>query len=327
MQIIASANRANGITDMKFYTIAIRNVFALLFFTMAALAGMNASVVGQSATIKITVNEVPITNLQISNRARLLQLERRGGSNSARNRMAREELINEALQIQEATSLNQIPGENEVSTAYANIAQNMRISSDNLNRVLRENGVNPDTLKDRLRASIAWGNVVRGTIAARIQISDVELEARAAAQVSEADGFDYILKEILFIIPTGSGISNSRRTAEANRYRRAFAGCDSAVELSLSYKDAAVIDLGRRHATQLPDAISSQLARLDVGGITAPRVVANGVSMLAVCSKNVAQDLSFVTSELRQEVGTDLLQVEADKYLDELRDKASIVNR
>jgi len=327
MQIIASANRANGNTDMKFYTIAIRNIFALLFFTMAALAGMNASVVGQSATIKITVNEVPITNLQISNRAKLLQLERRGGSNSARNRMAREELIDEALKIQEATRLNQIPGENEVSNAYANIAQNMRISSDNLNRVLRENGVNPDTLKDRLRASIAWGNVVRGTIASRVQISDVELEARAAAQTSEADGFDYILKEILFIIPRGSGISNSRRTAEANRYRRAFNGCDSAVELSLSYKDAAVIDLGRRHATQLPDAISSQLARLDVGGITAPRVVENGVSMLAICSKTVARDLSFVTNEIRQEVGTDLLQVEADKYLAELRAKASIVNR
>ena len=312
---------------MKFFTLAVRNFFILLFLSMSALTGMNGAVLGQSATIKITVNEAPITDRQISNRARLLQLERRGASNSERNRMAREELINEALQMQEATLLSQVPNESEVEAAYANIAQNMRISSDNLSRILRENGVNPDTLKDRLRASIAWGNVVRGTIAARVQISDVELEARAAAQASEADGFDYILKEILFIIPRGSGISNARRTAEANRYRRAFKGCESAVELSLSYTDAAVIDLGRRHATQLPDAISSQLARLDVGGITAPRVVENGVSMLAICSKTEARDLSFLTSELRQEVGTDLLQEEADKYLKELKAKASIVNR
>ena len=289
--------------------------------------GMNAGAMAQSATIKITVNEEPITDRQISNRSKLLQLERRGGSNSARIGMAREELVDEALKMQEARRLGRVPQESEVTTAYASIAQNMRISSDNLSRILRENGVDPDTLRDRLRASIAWGNVVRGTIGANLQISDVELEERAAAQTGKEDNFDYILKEILFIIPRGSGISSSRRTAEANRYRRAFKGCESAVELSLSYKDAAVIDLGRRHATQLPDAIASQLAHLDVGGITAPRVVENGVSMLAICSKTEARDLTFVTNQLRQEVGTSLLQEEADKYLAELRAKASIVSR
>jgi len=311
----------------KLVTRTIFSVIIIAMAGMAAISGMTTSAFAQSATIKVTVNEMPITDRQIATRAKLLQLERRGASNSARNRMAREELIDEVLKVQEAQRLNQMPSDGEVTAAYSTVAQNMRISSDNLNRILRENGVNPDTLKDRLRASIAWGNVVRGTVATRVQVSDVELEAKAASQATEADGYDYILKEILFIIPKGSGISNSRRTSQANRYRRAFKGCDEAIELSLAYTDVAVIDLGRRHATQLPDAISDQLAHLDVGGITAPRVVENGVSMLAICSKNEARDLSFVTSELRQEVGTDLLQVEAEKFLDELRDQASIVNR
>lgn len=280
----------------------------------------------QAATIKVTVGDVPITDIQISQRAKLLQLERRGGSNSARNRMALDELINEAIKIAEATRIGQNPTDAEVNAALLDVSRNMRISSDNLLQILAQNGVNADTLRDRLRATIAWGKVVQTVVTGRIELSNADLEARAAEALTDADSIDYILKEILFIIPAGSNISNSRRTAQANQYRRSFQGCSSAVELSLSYTDAAVIDLGRRHATQLPDAISAELARLNEGGITSPRVVANGVSMLAICSKTVARDLSFATNELRQAVGSDLIEAEAAKYLQELREKASIIN-
>ncbi len=296
---------------------------ALALLAVLVLAG---TLPAQGASIVVTVNDTPITDVQISQRAKLLQLERRGSSSSARNRMAREELIEETLKLQEAARIGQTPSDAEVQDAFTNVARNMRISSDNLRRVLTQNGVNPDTLFDRLRAAIAWNKVTQTVVASRVQMSDVELEAQAAEQMTEAQSIDYILKEILFIIPRGSNISTSRRTAQANQYRRSFQGCDSAIELSLSYTDAAVIDLGRRHATQLPDALASELARLDVGGITAPRVVENGVSMLAICSKTVARDLSFVTQGLRQEMGTELLKEEAEKYLEELRDNARIVN-
>ncbi len=277
--------------------------------------------------IKITVNETPITDTQISQRAKLLQLERRGSSASARLNMAREELIDEALKFQEGERLGLNITERDVDDALLNVARNMRISSDNLNRILTQNGVNPSTLRSRLRANITWGQIVRSVVSSRIEFSEVDLEQRAVEQLTETDNIDYILKEILFIIPQGSNISSARRTAQARQYRQSFQGCDSAVELSLSYTDAAVLDMGRRHATQLPDAIADELAQLNVGQLTAPRVVANGVSMLAVCSKTVARDVSFVTNEIRQEVGTEKLGEEAEKYLAELREKASIVNR
>ena len=94
---------------------------------------------------------------------------------------------------------------------------------------------------------------------------------------------------------------------------------------SLAYTDAAVLDIGRRHGTQLPDALADELAKLGVGGITKPRVVDGGVQMLAICSKDVARDLTFLKSELRQETGTELVQKEADAYLTKLRSEARIV--
>ena len=84
-------------------------------------------------------------------------------------------------------------------------------------------------------------------------------------------------------------------------------------------------DVGRRHATQMPDALAAELAQLNVGGITKPRVVENGVSMLAVCSKEVSQDTSYIADNLRQTAGNGALKSEQDKYLAELRSKAQIV--
>src|SRR5690606_26206250 len=199
-----------------------------------------------------------------------------------------------------------------------------KVSVENLKRVLAQNGVNEGTLRDRLRAALAWNEVTTIAVMPRIQISDVELEQKAEAKLDASMSYDYILKEVLFVMPGGKGAAN-QRTAQANQYRKSFQGCDNAVQLSLSYTDAAVIDVGRRHATQMPEAIAKELAGLNVGGITKPRVVENGVSMLAVCSKSVAEDTTFIKSNLRAEAGNAQLKEATAAYLKELREKAKII--
>jgi len=213
-------------------------VYAVIASLVLALVLPQAAL---GATVKVTVNEAPITDVQISQRAKLLELERRGNTNSSRAIMARKELIDEQLKLQEAKRLGMSPTDEDVSEAYLNVARNMRVSSDNLNRILTQNGVTPQTLKERfLRASIAWGNVTRTAVQQRIQFSERELEQKASQQLSAADNIDYILKEVLFIIPHDSNISTSRRTAQANQYRRSFQGCDSAVELSYRCRGSRV---------------------------------------------------------------------------------------
>ena len=268
------------------------------------------------AAVKVTVNGEPITDVQVAQRLKLFQLEGRSGSQAAM-----EELINDTLMLQEAQRLKITVSESQVDQAIQNIARNVNMSSDNLNKMLTQNGVNIDTLRLRLRAALAWQEVTTIMVMPRIQLSDVDLEQKAAAKLDPSRSFDYILKEVLFV---GKG-NASKRTAEANQYRKGFQGCDSAVQLSLSYTDAAVIDVGRRHATQLPDAISAELSGLNVGGLTKPRVVENGVSMLAVCAKSAAEDTSFIKSTLRAEAGNEQLKVAQADYLKEVRDRAKIV--
>lgn len=272
-----------------------------------------------AATVKIQVNGQPISDLQISQRLALFKIEGKKGQQTAMD-----ELVNEALELQEAKRLGLTVSEAEVDDAVLQLARQIKVSLTNLQKVLTDNGVGIATLRDRLRATIAWNKVTAVAINGKVQISDADIDKEAKAKLTAANSFDYILKEVIFLLPGGKG-SASARTAQANQYRKSFKGCDTAVQLSLSYTDAAVRDIGRRHATQFPDALSAELSKLNVGGITKPRVVENGVSMLAVCAKDVSQDTTFIADNLRQTAGNGALKTEANKYLADLKAKAQIV--
>jgi peptidyl-prolyl cis-trans isomerase SurA len=288
----------------------------MLRLIAAMLIGLSLSVMPVLAATAVTVNGVPISDLEVAARVKLLALEGGGGSSKAM-----EQLINEQLQMQEAKRLNIAISEDQVDGAFQNVARNVNLSTDKLNELLRSRGVSADTMRARLRAALAWQQVTNVVVRDRVQLSDLELDQQASAQLGAEMSYDYILKEVLFIT-TGNA---SARTGQANKYRAAFQGCDSAVQLSLNYTDAAVRDMGRRHATQLPEALAKELAGLNVGGITKPRVTEQGVSMLAVCSKTAARDTSFIKNKLRSEQGNEAMKAEAEKYLEELRKKAQII--
>ena len=286
----------------------------------AILMGVTLLAAPAIGATRVTVNGVPISDTDIAARVKLLQLE--GGGNTKK---ATESLIEEQLQLQEAARLGVTITDAQVNEAMAQVARNVKLTPSKLTELLRGRGIPDSTMRSRLEAALAWQKVAAIAVQPRVQVSDLELEKAAEAELDSGSSFDYILKEVLFV--TGPAGSASSRTAQANRYRQSFKGCDSAVQLSLSYTDAAVRDLGRRHATQLPDALADELARLNVGGITKPRVAENGVSMLAICEKNAARDTSFLKNKLRNEQGGEQMKKEAEKYLAELRQKARIEYR
>lgn len=297
----------------------------IVMATLLVLATLTSG--SMAAQVAVTVNGSDITDTEINARAAMLRVERRGNSNSARLKLALDELIDEKLMLQEAERIGVSVSNAQVDEAFINVARNVNLNADKLTELLVGSGVNPNTLKDRLRANIAWADVVQRQVSGRVQVSELELDQQALDKLEVTTSYDYILKEVRFIIPSNSNVSASRRTSEANQYRSSFQGCDSAVELSMSYTDAAVIDMGRRHATQLPEAIASELANLEVGGITKPRVGNGGVTMLAVCAKSSARDTTFIKEELRQEAGNEKFEKEVAAFLQSLRDRAVIINR
>lgn len=283
---------------------------------VGAVLLLGAAMPAMAQNVRVTVNGTPITDLQVAQRQKLFALEgNQGGSKGAQ-----EQLITEAIQISEAKRLGITVSNAQIDEAFLQIARNMKVSQEKLQSMLQQGGVGMETLKDRLRAAISWNAITEQAIMPQVQISELQLDQEAANKVQDYQTFDYILKEIIFV---GSG--SSGRSGQANSYRSRFSGCDTAVDLSLGFTDAAVIEVGRRHATQLPEAIAKELAGLNVGGITKPRVVETGVSMLAVCEKAQAEDLTFIKGDLRAEAGNSALGGQVEAYLANLRANAKII--
>ena len=278
-----------------------------------------AAAVPSFAAVMVTVNGTPITDTQVAQRVKLFAMEgNRGGQ-----RGALEQLIDEAVQMSEAKRLGITVSNAQIDSALVDVARNVKMSQDKLIGMLQANGVGIDTLRDRLRVAIAWSGVTDTAIMPQAQISDLQLDQQAAGSLADYQKFDYILKEVIFVAPGGQGAGG--RTAQANRYRSAFAGCDNAVNLSLTYTDVAVVDVGRRNATQLPEPVAKELAGLNVGQISKPRTTGMGVSMLAICQKTQAEDLTFVKNDLQQEAGSAALGTKAAEYLANLRKQAKII--
>ena len=286
---------------------------AMIIGTMLTVS---AAMPAFAQTVRVTVNGTPITDVQISQRVKLFALE----GNSGGQKGATDQLITEAIQMAEAKRLGITVSNSQVDEAFLQIARNINVSQERLQQMLQQGGINMETLKDRLRVAIAWNAVTEQAIVPNVQISDLALDQQAENQLQAYQNFDYLLTEVLFV-----GQGSSGRSGQANNYRSKFSGCDTAVDLSLGYTDAAVIDVGRRHATQLPEAIAKELAGLNIGGITKPRVVENGVSMLAVCEKAQAEDLTFIKGDLRAEAGNNALEGQVASYLENLRKSAKVI--
>jgi peptidyl-prolyl cis-trans isomerase SurA len=83
----------------------------------------------------------------------------------------------------------------------------------------------------------------------------------------------------------------------------------------------------RREEGQLAPALKDMLASLEVGGISEPEKVEEGIQILGVCAKTPIAGQTEAAVETRQELSTERGQLLARRYLRDLRADAVIEYR
>jgi len=121
------------------------------------------------------VNGQPITVLDIEHRAKFLQMSNKKVPS---RKEVMDSLIDEILEITEAKRYGlDIPDE-QVNESYNLVASRMGIDGPKLTQLLTAGGASDDTLKRRLKAQMAWTNLVRGRYKASLEIRDKDVEAQ-----------------------------------------------------------------------------------------------------------------------------------------------------
>ena len=112
---------------------------------MMMLTSLGFSQANAASEIKIVVNQQAITSVDISRRVNFLRLQRTKGNHS---KMARDQLVEEALKMQEARRLVAIIGEAQVDAAFANFAKQNNLTTKQMNQILAQSGVTTKHFKD-----------------------------------------------------------------------------------------------------------------------------------------------------------------------------------
>ena len=292
-----------------------RNLLAAAVLVIGVSA---PATLARAQQVVVIVNGDPITALDIEQRSKLIQLSTH---KAATRQEVLDELINEKLKVREAKKWGLDIPNSDVDNAYASMASRMRLTPEQLTEQLAKSGVHTATLKARIKADITWPQLVRGRFQSSLQIGDKDILTAMESKSNDSVGYDYTLRPILFLVPTGSPeplVEGRKREAEGLRSR--FQDCDSGIAFARALKDVAVRDQVIRSSADIPAELRKVLDGVEVGRLTPPEVTKFGIEMFAICAKKEsAADNSPVRRQARESIMAQRYEQRSKQYLQELR--------
>jgi peptidyl-prolyl cis-trans isomerase SurA len=266
----------------------------------------------------------PITALDIDQRTRIIEA-------FSRKRPARkevlEELVDQKIKLHQARRLDIDIETAAVNREYANMARRGGRSVEDLDQAFRQAGINPSAFKTKLRADLAWREVMQKMSPGSFQVRDADVVAAllARGQTTNSKAMQYTMRQVVFVVPRGSPDSaRASRLKEAESLRSKFSDCERDLALAREYREVVVKDPVIRISTDLPQRLRELLEKTPDGRMTPPEPTTAGIEVVAVCGrKETVADLGSRT-EIREELLSKRVDSQEKKILDDLRRRAVI---
>lgn len=266
--------------------------------------------------IAAVVNEKVISIFDVQQRMRLL-ISSSGLPNNAetQRRIAPQvlrELIDEALQGQEAERLNIRVTQSEIDDAIGQIESSNNVPTGGFEEFVTRQGISFSAALNQIRSNLSWQKLLSRTVRPTIEIGDEEIDTVIARINASAGVTEYRVGEILLPIDNPADTSDIRtlagRLVEQLRNGAEFQAV--AQQFSKSATAATGGDIGWVQPGELDPAIDSviiNLARLEVSD---PIEVPEGIQIVILIDQrtNEPPDPNDRTVALRQM----LLQVPTD---------------
>lgn len=291
-----------------------------------ALAGL---AIAQEVSIKVLVNDDPISDYDIAQRERFLAITTQTQPSPELKKKATDSIIDEHLQIQAGRTLGITPDEEDVTKILSDMASKNNLDVAGLTTALGKAGVNVKTLKDRIRAQIVWQGVVRRKFRHQVNVGDVDVD-RALQESGEAGGTQSTaqIRQIRFALPSGADQRTvAAKIAAAEGMRARFSSCASVPDLAKGVSGATVKTLQGAQATSLPQPARLLVQHAKAGQMTPPTLSRSAVELYAVCGKGSASSTTQVREQTQRKLLNEEMMIHAERLLRDLRQDAFIEYR
>ena len=265
-----------------------------------------------------------------------LQNEARSGLAAGLKKKVLDELIDERLQINVAKRENIIISNTMLNSQISQIAKrNSKNISDAeatklFYKTLASRGVGRSTFREKIRASLAWQQVVRRKFGRDIQFGEKDIEQELGLDSTTERDRKTQLKLVRIDISVSSQKDQSavvQQYVDADAIRKRFSGCSNMKSLVAPYKNAAYVSIGSKTLDELPSPINIILSDMKVGQITPPQPTPKGLEMYAVCDRQIVTMDQSKRTKVLGKLRQDAFQLRAKRYLSDLRQDAHIEYR
>ena len=303
-----------------------RKVFYVTAVAGALLTALAAApTIAAAQQVVARVNGDPITAVDIAQRSRLVQIS---SQKAPSQKDVLDELIDEQLKVQTARRYKLEISDAEVDTVLAGMAGRMRNTIQQFTQALAGAGISVNALKRKIRADLAWTQIVRGKFANNLQVRDREIADIVQSRKKgdkEAVAYEYTLRPILLVVSRGAGDNAfEARRREADGLRTRFQNCDDGLKLARGLRDVAVRDQITRGSGDLTGKLREVLDNTQVGRLTPPDITPQGVEVFAVCAKKQAKGDTGAERDVREELFGERFSTQGRQYLKQLRRTAQI---
>jgi peptidyl-prolyl cis-trans isomerase SurA len=247
-----------------------------------------------------------------------------GGGTS--RKAAVESLVEDKLKLQAAKKLEIKVSDAEVEQVLGQRAGGAEGKKPDLSEFyaqFEKDGINRKTIQDVVRAQLAWRDVIRRQYGPRIASL---LASSPSNDEKPAEGDVQFDVRVLRLSVKNSADQRavSQRIIEAENLKQKFTSCAELPKEAKLVSDATVRSMDKTKMASFPKDVQPLIAKASEGQMTPPVLVGNSVESYAICKKAVAAAKQKTPAEQKPDLRQQEYDRFARRYLQELRQSASI---
>ncbi|MEO1207060.1 MAG: hypothetical protein AAFV45_12080 [Pseudomonadota bacterium] len=246
---------------------------------------------------------------------------------------ALENLVDESLKLYEAKRLNVLASYDDAKASIAKIAERNNKSVKEFEANLRKTGIQPITLRDKIRADKSWQNVIRKQYGFQLAMmqSNLDRYIDKAGGGNAGGGSSDVQLDVkrIRIASSAPGAGLAQALQQADGLRSQITGCNSLSGAATTIPGARFEDLGQRSADNISNPIVRQLLlQAQVGQPIPPQIDGSNVDVWVLCGRAKATAGSGPQAAPRRSAKADPrakeFEILARRHLNDLRREVRI---
>jgi peptidyl-prolyl cis-trans isomerase SurA len=259
----------------------------VLFFAPAAIA--------QESAVIATVNDRPVTTVDIDQRIKLLQLlGQKGGFD--RKKLAND-VINDWVKINEAQTYKIDPTDKEIDERLGGMAKNLKTDMTGLEGKLAAQGISLSSMRRYVAAQMSFNRLLSAKYKAKIEVDAKAVESKYKQVTDEIKGKVakveadprrqpvkvISLLQIDFPVEGNDPQLMQSRAIEAVQFVQKFRSCGSARAAASGIFNVKIGKVIEADARKLPAPLKSAMEAKGVGHAIGPMRGPKGIQAIAYC--------------------------------------------